>query len=397
MMQQRNVNRLSPKRIALIGNHLPRQCGIATFTTDLLEALINEANDVECYAVVMNDTPDGYRYPSRVCFEVDQMSLASHSLAADFLNMNNFDVVCLQHEYGIFGGQDGSYIIKLIENLRMPIVATLHTVLKEPSTSQLNVMKRISQISDRLVVMTHRANRILEEVYGVSENKITIIPHGIPDVPFVDPNYYKDQFGVEGHKVLLTFGLLSPGKGIEYMIDAMPGIIKKHPETVYIILGQTHPHIKKEYGEEYRLSLQRRARSLGVDEHIVFHNRFVDLQELCEFLGAADIYVTPYLNREQIVSGTLAYALGTGKAVVSTGYWHAEELLAEGRGRIVPFEDAQALTSAVNDLLTHEVERHSMRKRAYTYCRDMIWKEVARGYLEVFSEVMQEQDPDSTN
>jgi len=392
MKQPRNVNRLSPKRIAIIGNHLPRQCGISTFTTDLLEALINEANDVECCAVVMNDTPDGYRYPARVRFEVDQMSLASHSLAADFLNMNNFDVVCLQHEYGIFGGQDGSYIIKLIENLRMPIVATLHTVLKEPSTSQLNVMKRISQVSDRLVVMTHKAKRILEEVYGVSENKITIIPHGIPDVPFVDPNYYKDQFGVEGHKVLLTFGLLSPGKGIEYMIDAMPGIIKKHPETVYIILGQTHPHIKKEYGEEYRLSLQRRARSLGVDEHIVFHNRFVDLQELCEFLGAADIYVTPYLNREQIVSGTLAYALGTGKAVVSTGYWHAEELLAEGRGRIVPFEDDQALASAVNDLLTHEVERHSMRKRAYTYCRDMIWKEVARGYLEVFSEVVQEQE-----
>jgi len=392
MMQLRNINRLWPKRIALIGNHLPRQCGIATFTTDLLEALVSEAGGVECYAVVMNDTPHGYNYPDRVRFEVDQMSLASHSLAADFLNMNNVDVACLQHEYGIFGGQDGAYILKMIDNLRMPIVTTLHTVLQEPSPSQLNVMRHIAQTSDRLVVMAHKAKQILKEIYDVSEKKIAIIPHGIPDVPFVDPNYYKDQFGVEGRKVLLTFGLLSPNKGIEYMIDALPDIIKKHPETVYMILGKTHPHVKENHGEEYRLSLQRRARQLGVDEHIVFHNRFVGLQELCEFLGAADIYVTPYLNREQIVSGTLAYALGTGKAVVSTGYWHAEEMLADKRGWIVPFKDTPALTSAVNHLLTHEVERHAMRKRAYMYCRNMIWKEVARGYLEVFCEVIRERE-----
>jgi len=392
MSQLRNTNRLSPQRIALIGNHLPRQCGIATFTTDLLEALTHEAEGAECSAVVMNDKPEGYQYPPRIRFEVDQMSLASHSLAADFLNMSNVDVVCLQHEYGIFGGRDGAYVLKLIENLRMPVVTTLHTVLTEPSEGQLNVLKRIARVSDRLVVMTQKANQILRDVYGVSETRITVIPHGIPDVPFVDPNYYKDQFGVEGNKVLLTFGLLSPGKGLEYMIEALPEIVNSHPETVYVILGQTHPHIRETRGEEYRLSLQRRARELGVDEHIVFHNRFVDLQELCEFLGAADIYVTPYLNREQVVSGTLAYALGAGKAVVSTGYWHAEEILADGRGRLVPFEDARALASAVNDLFAHEVERHAMRKKAYNHCRNMVWKEVARAYLEVFGDVIKARE-----
>lgn len=392
MIQVQNPNRLFPQKIALIGNHLPRQCGIATFTTDLLEALSQEAEGAESYAVVMNDKPGGYRYPLRVRFEVDQMSLPAYLLAADFLNMNNVDVICLQHEYGIFGGQDGTNIISLIDNLRMPIITTLHTVLEKPSIGQLKVMKHISQVSDRLVVMTQKANQILRDVYGIPETKITVIPHGIPDVPFLDPNYYKDQFGVEGRKVLLTFGLLSPGKGIEYMIDALPDIIKRHPEAIYMILGQTHPHIKENQGEAYRLSLQRRARQLGVDEHIVFHNRFVDQQELCEFLGAADIYVTPYLNPDQIVSGTLAYALGTGKAVVSTEYWHAIEMLADGRGQMVPFADAQALASAINDLLTHEAERHAMRKRAYIYCRGMVWKEVARGYLEVFSKVMQERE-----
>ena len=223
------------------------------------------------------------------------------------------------------------------------------------------------------------------------ERKIAFIHHGIPDVPFVDPNYYKDQYGVEGRQVILTFGLLSPGKGIETMIDALPAIVANHPETVYIVLGATHPHVKREQGESYRLSLQRRALELGVGDHVIFHNRFVDLKELCEFLGAADIYVTPYLNREQITSGTLAYALGCGKATISTPYWYAEEMLADGRGRIVPFSDPAALAEQVNDLLDNEVERHAVRKRAYTFCREMIWKEVARNYLALFNEVKEER------
>ncbi len=380
-----------PHKIALIGNHLPRQCGIATFTTDLLAGLAEENPNGKCWAVVMNDIPEGYRYPAQVRFEINQRVLAEYRLAADFLNMNRVDVVSLQHEFGIFGGENGAHVMDLLDNLRMPVITTLHTVLQSPSAGQLAVAKRVAQLSDRLVVMSRRAREILREVYGVPEAKIVLIHHGIPDVPFVDPNYYKDQYGVEGRKVILTFGLLSPGKGIETMIDALPAVVARHPETVYIVLGATHPHVMKEQGESYRLSLQRRARELGIGDHLIFHNRFVDLKELCEFLGAADIYATPYLNQEQIVSGTLAYALGSGKATISTPYWYAEEMLADGRGRLVPFKDSAALAEQVNDLLDHEVERHAMRKRAYTFCREMIWKEVARRYLELFNEVKAER------
>lgn len=379
-----------PRTIALIGNYFPRQCGIATFTTDLLTALAAENAEVECWAMVINDVPEGYRYPSQVRFELNRNMLTDYRLAADFLNMNQVDVVCLQHEFGIFGGNSGSHILDLLSNLRMPLVTTLHTVIKNHSSWQMTVLQRIAQVSDRLVVMSRRAENILQETYSIPAEKIVMIHHGIPDVPFIDPNYYKDQFGVEGRKVILTFGLISPDKGIEYMIDALPEVVKNYPEAVYIILGATHPHIKKEQGETYRLSLQRRAWEIGVGEHLIFHNRFVDLVELREFLGAADIYVTPYLNQERIVSGTLAYALGTGKAIISTPYWYAEEMLDEGRGRIVPFRDAEALAAEVNDLFAHETERHAMRKRAYTFCRAMIWKEVARRYLEVFMEVKRE-------
>ncbi len=391
-MIQTTVCRSGPRKIALVGNHLPRQCGIATFTSDLLNALAEEGHDMECWAVVMNDVPEGYRYPAQVRFELNHKILSDYRLAADFLNMNQVDVVCLQHEFGIFGGDNGSHIIEFLSNLRMPVVTTLHTVLQNPTRGQSAVLKRIAQLSDRMIVMSDRGKEILREVYSIQEEKLLKIHHGIPDVPFVDPNYYKDQFGVEGRKVVLTFGLLSPGKGIEYMIDALPHVVENHPEVVYIVLGATHPHVKKEQGEAYRFSLQQRARELGVDQHLLFHNRFVDLKELCEFLGAADIYVTPYLKREQIVSGTLAYALGTGKATISTPYWYAEEMLGNGRGRIVPFEDPEALAAQVNDLFAHEVERHAMRKRAYTYCRQMVWKEVARSYLEVFKNVKQERE-----
>lgn len=378
--------------VAMIGNHLPRNCGIATFTTDLVKALSTERPDLKLWAMVMNDVPEGYAYPPVVRFEVGYKSLSDYRLAADFLNMNQVDVVCLQHEFGLFGGQDGNYILELLGNLRMPLVTTLHTVLQDPNPGQKATLAEIGRLSDRLVVMSRRAVEMLQGTYGIPAEKIVFIPHGIPDVPFVDPNYFKDQFGVEGKKVILTFGLLSPGKGIEGMIDALPAIISRHPDTAYIVLGATHPHVKRTEGESYRLSLQRRARDLGVEKNIIFHNRFVDLKELTEFLGAADVYVTPYLNREQIVSGTLAYALGTGKATVSTPYWYAEEMLSEGRGRIVPFHDPQAIAEQVIDLLDNEVERHAMRKRAYTFCRSMVWREVARRYLEVFEEVKHERE-----
>jgi glycosyltransferase involved in cell wall biosynthesis len=381
-----------PQKITLIGNYLPRQCGIATFTTDLQTALARENPAGESWVVAMNETPEGYRYPDPVRFEINQQVLTEYRLAADFLNMNQVDVACFQHEFGIYGGKDGAHVLDLMGNLRMPVVTTLHTILQSPSIGQVAIVRRIAQISDRLVVMSERAKHILQDVYEVPSAKIALIHHGIPDVPFVDPNYYKDQYGVEGRKVILTFGLLSPGKGIETMIDALPAVVAQHPDVVYIVLGATHPQVKKEQGEAYRLALQRRARELGVGKHIIFHNRFVELKELCEFLGAADIYVTPYLNQEQIVSGTLAYALGSGKAIVSTPYWYAQEMLSGSRGRLFPFQDASALAEQVNDLLSQEVDRHTMRKQAYTFCRKMTWKEVARRYLELFGEVKRERE-----
>jgi glycosyltransferase involved in cell wall biosynthesis len=381
-----------PRKIAFIGNYLPRQCGIAAFTTDLLTALAEENPSGECLAVVMNDVLRGYRYPSQVRFEVNQRVLAEYRLAADFLNTNQVDVVCLQHEFGIFGGENGAHVLDLLSNLRMPRITTLHTVLQAPTTGQMAIIKRIAQLSDCLVVMSLGAEQILQEVYGVPSEKVVLIHRGIPDVPFVDPNSYKDQCGVGGRKVILTFGLLSPGKGIEIMIDALPAVAEQHPEAVYIVLGATHPNVRRDQGEAYRHLLHRRARELGVGENVIFHNRFVDVKELCEFLGAADIFVTPYLNREQTVSGTLAHALGSGKAIVSTPYSYAEEMLADGRGRIVPFQDSGTLAHQLNDLFTQELERHAMRKRAYTFCRGMVWKEVARKYLEVFSELKRERE-----
>ena len=373
--------------VAVIGNYLPRLCGIATFTTDLVEALSAEAPDINCWAVAMNDKPEGYAYPEKVRFVVNQNKLADYSVASEFLNIGQADIVCVQHEYGIFGGPAGSHLLKLLGELRMPIVTTLHTVLRDPAPEYREVMHKLADLSDKLIVMSRKAVDFLKDIYAVPEEKIAFIHHGIPDMPFIDPNFYKDKFDVEGKKVLLTFGLLSPNKGIENVLQALPSVTKKHPDVTYIILGATHPHILKTHGEEYRISLQQLVRKLNISDHVIFHNRFVELKELCEFLGAADIYVTPYLEESQITSGTLAYAMGTGKAVVSTPYWYATELLAEGRGRLVPFKNPEAIAEQIIDLLDNEVNRNKIRKRAYMFCRKAIWKEVARRYFDVFREV----------
>jgi glycosyltransferase involved in cell wall biosynthesis len=373
--------------VALIGNYLPRQCGIATFTTDLAEAISAEDPGIDCWAVAMNDTLEGYAYPEKVRFEINQNMLNDYSVASEFLNISQTDIVCVQHEYGIFGGLAGSHLLKLLGELRMPVVTTLHTVLKNPPPEYLKVMRSLADLSDKLIVMSHKAFGFLEGTYGVPAAKIAFIHHGIPDTPFMDPNYYKDQFGVEGKKVLLTFGLLSPNKGIETMLQALPAVIRKHPDITYIILGATHPHILKAHGDEYRISLQQLAHKLDISDHVMFQNRFVELQELCEYLGTADIYVTPYLEEAQITSGTLAYAMGTGKAVVSTPYWYAAEMLDDGRGRIVPFKNPDALAEQIIDLLDNDTARHIIHKKAYTFTRAAIWKEVARKYLEVFSTV----------
>ncbi|RMG47116.1 MAG: glycosyltransferase [Acidobacteria bacterium] len=379
------------RQVAVIGDYLPRQCGIATFTTDLCEALAAEYREVNCFALAVTDTEEGYAYPERVRFELMENDLSSYRRAADFLNINGVDVVCVQHEYGIYGGPAGSHILALLGDLRMPVVTTLHTILRQPNPHQRKVLEELATLSDRLIVMSRRGAAFLQEVYAIPAEKIDVIPHGIPDVPFVDPNFYKDLFGVEGRLVLLTFGLLSPNKGIEDVIEALPAILDRYPNVVYIVLGATHPHVKRAEGETYRLSLQRLARARGVERNVVFHNRFVSLDELIEFIGAADIYITPYLNREQIVSGTLSYAVGAGKAVISTPYWYAEELLAEGRGILVPFRDPAAIAEKVIYLLDNEAERHAIRKRAYLYGREMVWSKVARQYMESFERARQER------
>ncbi|HLE39613.1 MAG TPA: glycosyltransferase family 4 protein [Acidimicrobiia bacterium] len=371
-------------RIAFIGNYSPRQCGIATFTTDLCEAISSQYTGTSCIALPVNDVAAGYAYPARVRFELTEKDVESYLRAADFLNINNVDLVCLQHEYGIFGGRAGSHILALLRELRMPIVTTLHTILRDPDPDQLKVMKQVAALSDRLVVMSERGAEFLHDVYGVSADKIDLIPHGIPDVPFVDSSFHKDLFGVEGKIVLLSFGLLSVSKGIETVIAALPAILERFPNVVYFILGATHPHVIQQEGETYRLSLQWLAEEKGVDGHVVFYNRFVSLEELVEFIGVADIYLTPYLNEAQIVSGTLAYTLGAGKAVISTPYWYAEEMLSDERGALVPFNDPAALADQVIDLLGDKAKRDAMRKRAYLFGRAMIWSEVAQRYMESF-------------
>ena len=371
-------------KIAFVGDHLPRKCGIATFTTDLQQAVATAHPQSHCFVVAVNDFADGYSYPEEVRFEIEEQDLSSYLRAADFLNISNVDVVCVQHEFGIYGGPAGGHILAFLRELRMPVVTTLHTVLREPNADQRRVMDGLIALSTRLVVMADRGRQMLRDIYLVPAAKIDLIPHGIPDVGFVDPAYFKDLFGVEGRIVLLTFGLLSPNKGIEHVLNALPQIVAEFPEVVYIVLGATHPNELREHGEAYRTSLELVAKKNKVDKNIIFYNQFVDLENLKEFIGAADLYITPYLNEAQITSGTLAYAFGAGKAVVSTPYWHAAELLADDRGVLVPFADAAALGREVCALLGDDTRRHAMRKNAYRIGREMIWSNAAQLYMRAF-------------
>jgi glycosyltransferase involved in cell wall biosynthesis len=381
---KQNLTGQTIKRIAFVGNYIPRQCGIATFTTDLCEAVANKYNGTTCIALPINDIESGYAYPNRVRFELAEKDINSYLRATDFLNINDVDMVCLQFEYGIFGGKRGSHILALLRGLRMPIVTTLHTILEKPDPDQRRVLEEVAALSDRLVVMSEKGSEFLQRIYKVAPEKIDMIPHGIPDVPFVDPSFNKDLFGVVGKTVLLSFGLLSASKGIETVISALPEIVAKYPDLVYMIVGATHPHVIQTEGETYRLSLQWIAQQKGVERNVIFYNRFVSMEELIEFISAADIYITPYLNEAQIASGTLAYTLGAGKAVISTPYWYAQEMLSEGRGLLVPFNNPEALADGVIKLLDNEAERHAMRKRAYMFGRKMIWSEVAKSYMESF-------------
>ncbi len=374
----------SSRSLAFIGNSLPRHCGIATFTTDLQQAIAKSRVNLDTAIVAMTDHGRTYDYPSTVRLQINDENLSEYAGAADFLNRGHFQVACLQHEFGIFGGDAGDHILALLSRLTMPLVSTLHTVLAEPKAVQRGVLNKIVDASAMVIVMAEKARDLLLRVYAVPAEKIEVIPHGIPDSAFAEPDAAKAKLGFGRRPVILTFGLLSPNKGIEVMIDAMPAILKRCPDAVYVVLGATHPNLVRREGEAYRESLLARARAHGIENHVAFLNRFVDQATLLEFISMCDVYVTPYLNEAQMTSGTLAYSFGLGKAVVSTPYWHAQELLAEGRGVLVPFNDPKEIGTEIAGLLTDHARRNAMRKLAYSSSRSMIWERTAERYMEVF-------------
>jgi glycosyltransferase involved in cell wall biosynthesis len=380
---------MKPLSVAFIGTYVPRLCGIATFTHDLGSAVSSVTGEPlsenpRLKVVALDNPSDALRYGPEVEFVIRQPRKRDYLEAAEFLNISGFDVVNLQHEYGIFGGDDGKYVLEMLEALRKPVVTTLHTVLTRPSEGQRQVMSRVCELSSSVTVIAKKAVGILDEVYGVPREKIVQIYHGVPDVPYMDTAFYKDQFQLEGKKVLLTFGLIGPGKGIEHAVDAVAKLVPEFPNLVYVVLGATHPEVKRHHGEAYRLSLQQRAERLGIKDNLLFFDRYVSDEQLKEFLLMADFYITPYLAKEQISSGTLSFALGAGKAIVSTPYWYAEELLDEGRGLLAPFGDAAAMAEQLRALLSDEVLCNQMRKRAYQFGRSMVWRATGEQYTEVF-------------
>ena len=374
------------QRLAFIGNHLPRHCGIATFTHDLHHAVATARPDWETGVVVMTDTGRQHDYPSCVRYEVREDQIEDYARAAAFLAAIDTDLISLQHEYGIFGGEAGGHILDLLARVTTPVVTTLHTVLSDPTPAQRQVMDQVIDRSTKLVVMAERGRDILRRVHGVPDGKIAVIPHGIPDVPFLDPDDGKEALGFAGKMVILTFGLLSPNKGIETMLDAMPGILQACPDAIYVVLGASHPNLIRDHGEAYRDSLAARASALGIEQHVVFINQFVDQPRLLQFIAACDVYVTPYPAEAQMTSGTLSYSFGLGSAIVSTPYWHAAELLADGLGVLTPFNDAATLSQEIGALLTDDARRNRMRERAYTASRTMTWAATAARYAAVFEE-----------
>ncbi len=376
----------------MIGSYVPRRCGIATFTNDLARAVRqNGCGDVglggcSVHIVAMNDRNQHYDYGSEVLVEVHQHRRDDYRNAADILNTGKIDVVSLQHEYGLYGGECGEYILELLDRLRKPVISTLHSILSEPSDKQREVLRTICERSSCVVVMASRARHLLNEIYDVPLDRIKLIPHGVPDVPFGDTEPFKERFGLSGRPTILTFGLLGPGKGIETVLDALSQVVPDHPNVAYVILGVTHPAVIRESGELYRISLELRAVELGIQKNVLFHNRYVSIEDLREYLQAADIYITPYREKEQITSGTLVYALAAGKAIISTPYWHAQELLVNGRGRLVEFSEPNGFVDALKELLGNDKKRETMRKAAYDFGRSMVWPRVGEQYGAVFDQ-----------
>lgn len=374
-------------KVAFLGNYLPRKCGIATFTYDL-ENVVNKdlkRND-STFVVAMNNIEEGYPYPERVRKTIYQPNLHEYLKAAEFINESDVDVVCVQHEFGIFGGEGGEYVLEFLRHLRKPSIITLHTIFCDPPDVYKRITTDMASLSHGFVVMSERAVAYLHDKYGIAESKVRMIHHGVPNMGFTDPNGHKSKFGFDGRTVLGTFGLLSRNKGIEHVINVLPDIISKYPDVLYVLLGETHPEVVKHSGEEYRESLLATIDKLGINDNVRFISKFLDVKELVDFLAAVDIYITPYKSREQITSGTLAYSLAAGKPIISTPYWYAQELLDEGRGIIVDFGDEQAIGKSIFRLLENDDERNAIREKAFRFGRRMTWPETSKRYIEYFNE-----------
>jgi len=367
-----------------VSSYPPQQCGIATFTEDLLQSVVSSAGPARTGVVAVGEGIADLEFPPEVVHRIRKNDRASYLAAAHYLNTSPYDVVCVQHEFGLFGGAEGSYLLDLLYTLRKPVVTTLHTVLANPTENYRARTIEVVNASDSVIVLTPKAIELLSDVYGISSEKVRYIPHGIPDMPYVDPERHKARFGLEGRIVLMTFGLIGPSKGIDQMIDVMPTIAARHPEVLYMVVGATHPGVLECQGESYRRSLEAKVEALGIGDNVRFLNRYLDDDEVCDYLKACDIYVTPYQSRDQISSGTLSYAAGMGRAVVSTGYWYAMDLLGDGRGRLVDFGSPEALAAAVERLVENPDERRALGRRAYDHCRRMVWSNVASDYLELF-------------
>ena len=374
----------SAKKVVFISSFPPRQCGIATFTSDLITNIAAAAKgEFEPLVVAMRSAD--HKYDDPVKFEIRQNVKSDYICAADYINFSHVDVVSVQHEFGLFGGEAGAYLNLLLDRLKAPVITTLHTVLDDPDPHYYKSLVNVCKASYRVITMNKRGVNMLHEIYGIPAGKIKLIAHGIPDLPFVDSNYYKHKFGLEDRKTILTFGLLNKNKGIEKMLQAMPAIIEIEPSVIYIVLGMTHPNVLKNDGESYRFSLQQMVKDLNLQEHVIFHNRFVDDEELHNFLCATDLYVTPYQSVKQLTSGTLSFAVGTGKAVVSSPYWAAQELLADGRGKLVDFNDSEQAAQAITELLRGDSLFYSLRRLAYEYGRSRTWPHIGQAYWKLFN------------
>jgi glycosyltransferase involved in cell wall biosynthesis len=382
---------LPMKKVAFITSFPPRQCGIATFANDVIQAITGHAPAIEPLVIAMEESCSnaGRLYPEMVKWLIPQHERPAYSQAADYINRSGAQLLCVQHEFGLFGGEAGDWLLDTLNRVKMPVVTVLHTVLPDPAPEYRRVMLELARRSERLVVMSQTAARLMQTVYGVAAHKLGVIYHGVPNVPFLPTRSAKALLGLENHTVLATFGLINKGKGIEYAIEALPEVVARYPDLLYLVLGETHPVVRQREGEHYRESLVARVHELGLQDHVRFENRYLDFDDLCRYLKATDIYLTPYLGRDQIVSGTLAYAMGFGKAVISTPYLYAEEVLADERGLLVGWKDKDSIQAALMQFLGDPALLAQTRRNAYTYGHAMAWPNVGHQFVNLFTTLVE--------